>query len=285
MQKLLFAAALSGLVFAARAQVNVDVVFDQEQYLRGDSVSLRLRIANFSGQTLQLGTTPDWLGITITDEGGKAIKQKGRLPAFKPFTIDSAKTVALPIELAPYFDLSVAGQYGLTANIKIPQIDQDVTMPAKKFDVVSGAKVYEKEVGMPGTSPLVVRKYALQQATFFKETRLYARVTDVSEATVFRVIPLGVLPSVSRPEAYADNSSQLHVLFQTGQRSFSYSIVTPDGDQIIRQTHDIVGSSRPRLQQEKDGRIVVKGGARRISLTDLPPPPQMAQTNTSAEIK
>jgi hypothetical protein len=121
-----------------------------------------------------------------------------------------------------------------------------------------------------------------QQATFLKQARLYVRVTDATEATVFRVMQLGVLTSFSTPEAVVDSTSQLHVLFQTSQRGFAYSIITPDGEQIIRQTYEIAGTSRPRLRAEDDGRVIVNGGVRRILLSDLPPP-RVAQTNDLVE--
>jgi hypothetical protein len=131
-----------------------------------------------------------------------------------------------------------------------------------------------------------VRKFALQQATFIKETRLYARVTDATESSVLRVVQLGKLPSASRPEAAVDSSSQMHVLFQAGQRNFTYAIITPEGDQIVRQTYDIT-ATRPRLRTETDGRVVVHGGVRRILLSDLPPPPppRPAQTNAVVDVK
>jgi hypothetical protein len=281
MQKFLSALALLAVAVTARAQVNVEVLFDQEQFLRSESVPLRVKISNFSGQTLRLGDDPDWLGFVVTGEDGKALKQSSALPPVKPFTIESAKSIALRADLMPHFDLNAAGRYGVSVRMKLPQLESELTTEAKKFDVISGVKVWEKEVGVPGTTPPVVRKFALQQATFFKETRLYARVTDASESTVFSVVPLGAMPSASRPVAAVDNSSQMHALFQAGQRNFSYSIITPDGDQIIRQTYDIT-ASRPHLKAESDGRIVVAGGARRVTLSDLPPP---LQTNGVAKAK
>ena len=273
MQKFLFTLAVLVFAAVARAQVNIEVLFDQEQFLRSESLPVRVRISNFSGQTLRLGEEPDWLAFTVSGDDGKALARHGNIPLPKPFTLDSAKSALLRMDLMPYFELNEVGRYKISARMKVPQLQSEVAAEAKSFDIISGAKIWEKEVGMPGTSPMVVRKFALQQATFLKQARLYARVTDAKEMALIRVLPLGPLTSFSQPEAVVDKSSQLHVLFQTGQRSFSYAIITPDGEQIIRQTHDIVGSSRPRLRQEEDGRVIVHGGQRTILLSDLPPPP------------
>ena len=268
------------LAFPACAQVNVEVLFDQEQFLRSESLPLRVRISNFSGQTLRLGEELDWLAFTVSSDDGKALARQGNIPLPKAFSLDSAKSVSLRADLMPYFQLHDAGRYKVAVRVKIPQLQSEVTADPKTFDIISGVKIWEKEVGLPGTSPLVVRKFALQQATFLKQARLYARITDDKES-VIRVIQLGPVVSFTKPEAVVDKSSQLHVLFQNGQRSCSYAIVTPDGDQIIRQTHEIVGSSRPHLRHEEDGRVVVQGGERKVAMTDLPPS-SLTRTNDGA---
>lgn len=284
MRPILFSIALLGGVALARAQVNVEIVFDQEQFLRSESLPVRVRISNFSGQPLRLGDDADWLSFSVTSDEGRALAKSGTIPLPKPFTIPSAKTVALSVDLMPYFELSEAGRYKLAARVKVPELAREVMAESKTFDVISGAKIWEKDVGIPGTTPPLVRKYALQQATFLKQARLYVRVTDASEANVVRVQQLGALTSFSQPEAAVDQVSHLHVLFQSGQRSFSYAIVTPEGEQIIRQTFEVNGESRPRLRAEEDGRVVVHGGQRRILLSDLPPP-RVAQTNETVDRK
>ena len=285
MQSLLRAVLLlAAFVAAARAQVTAEIVLDQEQFMRSESLPIRLRITNLSGQPLRLGDQPDWLNFTIESREGTPLQKTGEIPLPKPFSIESSKTVSLQTDLMPHFNLSEAGHYSMKAKIKIPQIEKELTTAPKTFDVVSGTTVWEREVGVPGTSPPEVRRFALQQATFIKQLRIYARVTDTKELTVFRVVPLGALTSFSKPEAVVDGSSQLHVLFQYGPRSFLYSVITPDGEQLVRQTWDYTNESRPRLRAESDGRVIVNGGVRRILLSDLPPP-RVANTDDKSQSK
>jgi hypothetical protein len=281
MRKLLSALAALLLAGAAFAQVSVDLVLDQEQFLRSESLPIRLKISNFSGQTLRLGTDPDWLSFTVEAQEGKPLAKTSDIPSPKPFAIESAKTASLRTDLMPHFDLTEPGHYTIRARIKVPQIEKELSTPTRTFDIVTGTKLWEKEIGVPGTQPLVVRKFALQQATFLKQLRLYVRLTDVNESKVIRVVPIGTLLSFSAPEPLVDPSSNLHVLFQNGARSFLYSVIAPDGEQIVRQTFDQT-STRPRLRAEDDGRVAVHGGARRILLSDLPPP-RVAQTNDTVE--
>jgi hypothetical protein len=75
-----------------------------------------------------------------------------------------------------------------------------------------------------------------------------------------------------------DKFSNLHLLCQEGPHSFNYTVVNPDGEVIARRTYDYV-DKRPRLQPDQDGEILVTGGVRRISPSDVPPyqPPTPAE--------
>ena len=271
------------LVMSAHAQVNVEVKLEQEQYLRSESLPIQVRISNDSGRALRLGEDPEWLSFTINEESGKQVLRTGEVPQAKPFTIEPAKTVSLRTDLMPHFDLGQVGHYTLNLKVKVPQINEVISAKPQSFDIINGVTSWEKDVGVPGTDPLVTRKYALQQATFYKQQRLYVRVTDATGARVVKVVSLGQSLSMSKPETQVDNVSHLHVLFQNDRQAYLYAIITTAGDLIIRQTYEFAGS-RPRLQAEADGRVVVAGGQRKILLSDLPPS-RVANTDEKLEKK
>jgi hypothetical protein len=285
MQKILSLFLLLAAV-AARAQVTAELILDQEQFLRSESLPVRVRISNFSGQTLKLGTDSGWLTFRIETLEGRAVKSKQDLPPFKPFSLDTTKTASLRVDLMPHFNLSDQGHYRLTARIRVPEIEKEVLTEAKSFDIVQGTELWSKVFGIPGRTPPEVRKYSLQAANFLKQNTLYARVTDENEALVYRVMPLGTLVSFSANtvETQLDSSSNLHVLFQNYKNTFAYAVVAPDGQQLIRQLYELSSASRPHLRPESDGRIVVAGGQRRILLSDLPPA-RVASTNEVSERK
>ncbi len=271
---------LSILVLAtcasALAQVSVEITLEQDQVLRSESLPVRVRISNSSGQALRLGTLPDWLTFSVDTHEGKAVTKAGDVPLPKPFTLESAKTVSLRADLMPSFPLAEAGRYTVSARLRIPQLEREVIAEARSFDVVSGIQLWERDFGVPGQTPPEVRRYTLLQATFLKQPRLFVRVTGESDSRVIRVTALDEMVSFSNNtiEPLIDKSSHLHVLFQNGRNTFAYSMITPDGEQLIRQTHEqsVQESSRPRLRAEDDGRVVVVGGQRRVLLSDLPPP-------------
>src|SRR4051812_38282453 len=106
MQKFLLIAFMLASLLAASAQVNVELVLDQDQFLRTESLPVRVRISNYSGQTIKVGDQPDWLAFNVKNEQGKSVSREGELPTTKPFEIESSKTVSLRLDLMPAFNLN-----------------------------------------------------------------------------------------------------------------------------------------------------------------------------------
>jgi hypothetical protein len=271
---------LSGGSFA---QVTVQIVLEQEQALRNESLPIKVRIVNSSGQTLRLGREPEWLMFEIQDAEGRDLPRLDKVPLADPFDLESSKVANLSIDLMPYFDLGKMGRYSVRVALKVGQLGQIFSAPPKSFDIISGTKLWEREFGVPSAGVPEVRKFALQQANFLKALRLYARLTDPQESRVFRVVCLGNLVSFSKPEAALDKSSNLHVLFQTSARNFLYQVLTPEGELIMRQTHEYFEGSRPVLRHDDDQGLRVVGGRRRETLKDLPPPVEPPPLPSSPE--
>jgi hypothetical protein len=254
------------LVQSARAQLSVEIVPDQQQFLKDESMSIKVRITNRSGQTLNLGKEKDWLTFSVASRDGFSIGQLRDVPVTGEFTLESATVVTRRIDLMPYFNFDHPGRYALAATVKVPGWNNEINSKSALVEVVRGTKIWEQEFGIPKDAGLPeTRKYILQQARFQKDLLLYVRVTDGSEIHTWRVFPAGPLVSFSRPEAQVDKQSKLHLLFQTGARSFLYSVVRPDGEVLVRQTYDYGGKSRPVLKLQENGMIVVYGGARRLT--------------------
>ena len=283
---------LAGAVFLASilgavAQVSVEMVLDQEQFLLNESLPVKVRIINRSGQTLQLGLENDWLRFTIESTDGSFVPPLGEVPVLGAQSIESSMVGSRRIDLMPYFDLVKPGRYTVTAVVKIKSWggEELVTKP-KPFELTRGTKIWEQAFGVPvaGGGIPEARKFALQQANYLKRLTLYVRVTDLPEQKVFKVIAAGPLVSFSRPEAQIDRASNLHLLFQTGARSFLYEVINPEGEIELRQTHEY-SRTRPVLRNSEEGRTEVLGGVRRVTAEDIPSPLAHVSTNDVQSLK
>lgn len=263
--------------FLARTfgQVSVEVVLDQEQFLPNESLETAVRVSNQSGRTLDLGNDDEWLSFSVESRDNFVVRKTGEAPVAGKFSLESSKVATKRIDLAPYFSLTKAGRYKMTATVRIKGWDQAFSSKPKFFEVINGAKLWEREFGVPPAPGAVnaapeVRKYMLQQANYLRRLRLYVRLTDAGDSKTFRVVNAGPMVSVSRPEPQLDKSSNLHLLWQTGARVYTYVVVNPDGELLVRRLYDMVNNSRPRLQVDADGEFSISGGARRVTRDDIP---------------
>src|SRR5208282_1914889 len=130
--------------------------------------------------------------------------------------------------------------------------NQEIPSPPRTFDVIDGAKLWSQTFGVPAPAGVTnsvpeVRKYTLEEANYLhSQLRIYVQVSDESEIHVFKVRAIGPMVSFSQPEAQLDRLSNLHVLYQSGARVFTYSLVSPDGDIVRQEMYDYV-NTRPRL--------------------------------------
>ena len=258
------------------AQVKVEIALDQEHFLVGEKLVAPVRITNRSGQPLKFGSEPDWLTFSVESRDGFVVVKHGEAPVEGEFTLESGQVATRSVELTPYFAFDRIGRYRLTATVRLKQWESQLTTKPASLDIINGTKIWEQDFGVPAASgetsrPPVVRRYRLEQVNYLRsQLRLYLRLTDESEGKLLKVFPLGPVVSFAAPERQIDKQSQLHVFFQNGARSFSYLIVTPEGEVTTRQTYEYAPTSRPRLQLNDEGKVVVAGGARKFASSDIP---------------
>lgn len=270
------------------AQVQVEVLLDQEQFLSGETLPAAIRIINRSGQTLHLGADPDWLTFTVESRDRFIVVKTGEVPVLGEFALESSKMATKRVDLAPYFALTRPGRYSLIATVRLKDWDGEVTSAPKNFDIINAAERWSQEFGVPPppgvtNQPPEVRKYSLLEANYLRtRLRLYVRLTDASGARVFKIVPIGPVVSLSRPEPQLDSQNNLYILYQEGSHSFNYTVINPDGTVLAHQTYEYV-NTRPRLQLNRDGTFGVMGGVRRIMPDDVPAPrPERAEPKASA---
>jgi hypothetical protein len=258
------------------AQVSVELVLPQDKFLPAEEFRAGVRIVNRSGQPLSLGAESDWIEFAIETSTGQILPQISAPPVQRPFTLESSKQGTLKVDLAPCFDLRKPGYYQIRATVKIKNWRESLTTKSVPFEIIEGTKIWEQVFGVPspsGNNPPEVRKYTLQQANYLKEPRLYLRISAADDS-VLKVINIGPMLSIGRPEPLLDKSNRLHLLQQVGARSSLYLIFNSNGDTELRHTYEYSGS-RPRLQWNEKGEIEVKGGVRKTSPNDVPPEPEI----------
>jgi len=277
--------------FAQSSGVVVELVLDENVYLPGEEIPVGVRISNLSGRPITFGSTPNWLTFYAETKKGDIVARLGSVPVEGEFTLESSKAGTKFWNIQPYFDFQETGVHLVFAEIKLPEWSDRVLSEPVTFTLQGARKLWEVSFGVPPAegstnSPPEIRRYALQSAIRTRDRNLYARVTNEDETRIFRVVFLDRLLSFSNPAQQLDSRSRLHVLLQTGGNTYSYCVITPDGELAVRQKHEIVTGSRPRLVKTSDGDIEVTGGRRLPSSSDVPPyePPTVDSLSTTNSV-
>ncbi len=277
----LLAALILLAAFNTHAQVygvTAELKLDQDEYLPDEDMQLKVRVINRSGQEITLGADNSWLVLDVSQENNApCARLGGDMPVQGEFSLQSGEAGTRTVNPTPYYDFRQLGRYRITATIRIPQWQQQITCKPVSFTVGYGVPLLNLsnlQFGVPpapgATNTLPeVRSYSLIKVSFLKEMKLYFRLTD-NRGKVLRVFPIARMMSFSQPEAQLDRFNNLHELHQTGARVFNYCIINPEGHLLQRQTYSYAGS-RPVLAMTEDGRVVVGGGARVASADDFPP--------------
>jgi hypothetical protein len=259
----------------ASAQVDVEVVMDQEQFLPSESVPVAVHITNRSGQPLHLGADADWLTFSVESADGFIVIKNSEVPVLGEFDLGSSEVATKRVDLQPYFELKRQGRYRVVATLHIKAWSVETSSPPTEFDVINGAELWSQDFGVPvpagvTNQPPEVRKYTLEEANYLRsQLRMYVMVSDVSGSRVFKVSAIGPMVSFSQPEQQLDQFSNLHIIYQSGARTFTYSVVNPDGEITQQETYDYI-DTHPRLGLNDAGDIVVVGGVRRVKPGELP---------------
>ncbi|MBO7107168.1 MAG: hypothetical protein J6W73_02940 [Verrucomicrobia bacterium] len=269
---------------AVMGQVSVSVTLDQDIYLSGESVIATVEITNLTGQSLKLGTQPNWLEFHIESKSATKpyINRVGDMDMSGEFTLGASMSAKRNIDILPYFELLKSGLYNLNATIHIDGWESDFSSPAVSFNVFNGVEVLTFDVGVPPkeneppTLTPEIRRYAIIRVAYLNKMRLYTRITDQSGQTYFKVIPVCGTVAFSDPKAIVDTKSNLHILNQIHAKRFIYFVMDTDGVMLKREFYDYIGS-KPVLYKHADGSVSVRNGVRIRTSADYPPSPAPVQ--------
>ena len=262
------------------AQVTLELALDQEQFLSGESLPVIVRITNRSGQTLNLGSDEGWLRFAVESRDIPVVVKNGEAPVAETIVLESASTAIKRVNIAPYFNLKNPGHYSVMATAVIKDWDKQITSAPKGFDIIHAARLRELEFGVPlppgmSNRPPEVRKYTLLQANYLSKLTLYFQLSEAS-GKHDQVFSLGRMIN-NLPDTEVDRASNLHILYQIGAHTSCYTVISPDGELLKRQTYEF--TTHPRLKYDESGRLGVAGATRVEKPNDLPPPQAVGPKN------
>lgn len=177
-------------------QLTIRLSLDQNVYLSGEAVIARVEISNLSGQTISLGSAPDWLRFSVESHDGTLVNRLGDVDMSGAFDLPSSVVAARSVNILPAFDMLRSGRYKVTATAKVEDWGQFYNSNSVTLDVVKGVEVTRFDVGVPKSLDAPqnempeVRRYSLIRVAYLDKMRLYVRITDVASNAIYQVMPI-----------------------------------------------------------------------------------------------
>src|SRR5689334_3792730 len=91
---------------AAHAQLSVEVLLEQQQFLKDETLPVIVRITNRSGQTVQFGKTNGWLTFNAESRDGYVVSKLGEPAVAGEFSLESATLANRRVDLGSCFDFT-----------------------------------------------------------------------------------------------------------------------------------------------------------------------------------
>lgn len=256
------------------SQIDVDLSIGNDRYVAGEPIRAIMDISNKSGQTITVGNIPGWADISVEQKSGGVALKTGSLSTTEGISIASGKRYKIPVDLTQLYLLHQPARYSVKLNLNVVGWNQPFTAKEIIFDVVKGNLVWSQNFSTPtirdsdGSLPTLTWNLITNSSK--TGNHLLVQVDQKEEGKILRTIPVCKLLSFSSPEARVDPISNLHILCQYGQNTFTYNVYNPIGELLVRLTYQ-AAPAKPTLEYNQDGLVEVKGGIRVAMDTDYLP--------------
>jgi len=268
----------------SQAQVSLQLQMPRESFLLYEAVPVSLTIRNVSGRPVSLRDSADmgWLQFLIHDTDGVQVPVIGKF-RLEPLTLGPAQSVTRTFDLLPLYDLRSRGAYRVRASVR-PSGVAVISAPVL-FHIVTGREVWSETVALAGetNAPSEYRTFSLVTRRDPRYETLYVGVKDLSNATVYGMLPLGMCIGTMDLEARVDKDAHLHVLYRNAPHSFGYVEIASDAKAVHYEGYT-EWLSKPCLSTSTGGVVSVVGGEK----GGIPPPvpvPEMTKGSSKNKTK
>ncbi len=229
---------LSFTTYFAQAQIRVDINLERSEYLLFEAIEIQVKITNYLSKPLDMARMAganSWLDFSVTTMSGEPVPPSDYSRKIPNMALLSNQEKTVEINLLPWFFIQNPGEYRVKAQVTLGEEHFD--SPQIYFSIVRGVTVWQSSYSIPlnskGTSIKVSpRSYFLIVHQEEQEPTLYARIVDDEKNYIYCTTPLGSVVSYGDPQARIDRRGDLHILHQSGARTFTYTHISDVGKRL-----------------------------------------------------
>lgn len=218
---------MSILAPAALAQIEVKLEPTRQEFLVGESITMKLTFVNHTDRAVTLcnGSDYRWLNFSIKQRGSSYPVNAKALAKYPPLTLSPGSKRAYEVDVKPYYNLDNEGNYSVTATIVMPGGESTHTSNNSTFALRQGGTVKSFDVSARGQRLTV----SVKMLTVKGRACLFGQVTNQDTHGVLGACFLGHYLSFMSPCIKLDSAMNLHLLCQSTPEYFTYSIMNTYG--------------------------------------------------------
>ncbi len=247
----------------ARAQYEITLKLNKENYLTYEGVEASVTVMNRTGADVVLGgpnNTP-WLSFEITDPKNRPVPPM-RFHSEEIIVFKAGSTITRKIALTDQFTFSEFGNYIVLANVYHPPSQQYIASNRARGIFSASKPFWSKPFGVPlglaGAGQ--IRRFELSVLKDLEHTNLYLRLLEDKTNLNIATFSLGSWIHVSEPQMTLDKDNRLQVLFMTQPHIYSHLIIDTQGNLVKRLYYKELDANRPHLAVDTAHNVVVQGG-------------------------
>lgn len=252
---------------SAFAQIGIALRADHTRFLRFEPIELVIVLRNYSGNTLVFGSgdrkESGYIDFIVDSHTETPVPKLDRHanPA-ENLILGAGETRELSLAVNRIFNMQRDGSYTIKARVGHPRLSHDYESNSVTVDVQEGLPVVSRIVGMPtAKASEPIRSVTVSLWLFEDENGSLYCLRAEDEKYVYGTIRLGPEIAGGTPELDADAASDIHVLFQTRPRLYSYSVFSIVGYSLKQrvQRYYVSENGAPHLSR-MPGCLKVVGG-------------------------
>lgn len=241
---------------AAYAQLEVSWQLVHNRTVLMEPVKATVRIANYSGQDLDLSPGGNArLKFIVEDQPTATVAQTGQPLVSQIILIPAGDTRDVEVNLLTSYRLLKSQTYMLA-----PYVDfagQRFPASRQALEIQSGLELLKRTYGLPATG--AARVVSLRLITRERSDRIFIRIDNPATGFCFGVYELGRIIRFLPPELQKDADDAFHVLHQDAPDRFIHSVFSADGD-ALKTTYYSAQAGRIHLGISDHGTVDVIGG-------------------------
>lgn len=236
----LFALVLSLLMAApVTAQLELRLEPIRRDFIVGESVALKLTIVNHTDAAISLSNVPGrpWLNFMVGRRGDGGAIAPVASPRFPNLKLTPGSARAFQVELGSFYRLNHDGSYWVVGTIRMPDGSTTYSSNRALFSLTNGGEIRSFNIQARGER----LQMSLRLARIDDQDCLFGQVRNADTKRIVGACYMGRFINFMEPRVLLDAAQNMHVLCQSSEQFYTYSIMNTRGGSAQRKVYRRTG--------------------------------------------